>query len=333
MLFTPAVALNVVDRADKSARSEIEKGGHTMSSSLLPDTKFSNARAGALRNALGLKRCLRVMEVTNPLAALVVEASRAIDEAGLQHEYDGFWSSSLTDSTSRGKPDIEILDIRSRISNINEIFENTVKPLIIDADTGGKLEHFEINVAMLETTGVSAAIIEDKTGLKRNSLLGNRVLQIQEDQDEFSAKIERGRRARRSNDFMIIARIESLVLEKGMADALCRAQRYVEAGADGIMIHSKSADPMEVLEFASEFRRRDRHTPLVSIPTTYNRVKFSELEQAGFNIVIYANHLLRAAYPAMVKAAASVLQNGRTYEVEDELFSIEEILRLIPGTA
>ncbi|MEX3937761.1 phosphoenolpyruvate mutase [Paraburkholderia phymatum] len=297
------------------------------------DAKFRNTRVGALRNALERKRCLRVMEVTSPLAALVVETSRAIDEVGAELEYDGFWSSSLTDSTMRGKPDIEILDMRSRIININEIFESTCKPLIIDADTGGKSEHFAINVVMLENAGVSAAIIEDKTGLKKNSLIGNRVPQVQEDPDKFCAKIECARKARHSDEFMIIARIESLVLERGMPNATSRAQQYVDAGADGIMIHSKSAEPDEILEFASLFRARDENTPLVCIPTTYNRIKFGELEQAGFNVVIYANHLLRAAYPAMVKVAMDILKSGRSYEVEGQLFSIEEILSLIPGTA
>lgn len=272
------------------------------------------------------------MEVTSPLSALVVEASRIADGDGQVLEYDGLWSSSLADSTSRGKPDIEILDVRSRISNISEIFEITRKPLIIDADTGGRPEHLELNVIALENAGVSAAIIEDKAGLKKNSLLGNRVEQIQEGADEFSVKIERARKVRRNDDFMIIARIESLILERGMSDALSRARMYVEAGADGVMIHSKNGDPSEVLKFASYFREQDRATPLVCVPTTYNRIKFSELEQAGFNVVIYANHLLRAAYPAMVKAAAGILRNGRSYEVEDQLFSIDEILRLIPGT-
>jgi len=303
-----------------------------MQSHVLPDPQFRNTRTQALRNALEQKRCLRIMEVTSPLSALVVEASKVADEMGQMLEYDGFWSSSLTDSTSRGKPDIEILDVRSRINNISEIFESTRKPLIIDADTGGKPEHFEINVIALENAGVSAAIIEDKAGLKKNSLLGNRVVQIQESPDDFGAKIERARKARRSDDFMIIARIESLVLEKGMPDALSRARTYVEAGADGVMIHSKSKEPAEVLEFATHFREQDKRTPLVCVPTTYNRIKFSELEQAGFNLVIYANHLLRAAYPAMVKAAAGILSSGRSYEIEDQLFSIEEILRLIPGT-
>ncbi|MEX3693725.1 phosphoenolpyruvate mutase [Paraburkholderia sp. BR14263] len=296
------------------------------------DTKFRNTRAGALRNALERKRCLRVMEVTSPLTALLVETSRAINEVGVEIEYDGFWSSSLTDSTMRGKPDIEILDMRSRINNINEIFESTCKPLIIDADTGGKSEHFALDVVMLENAGVSAAIIEDKTGLKKNSLIGNRVPQVQEDPEKFSEKIECACKAKHSDEFMIVARIESLVLERGMSNAISRAQKYVDAGADGIMIHSKSAAPDEVLEFASLFRARDANTPLVCIPTTYNRIKFCELEQAGFNVVIYANHLLRAAYPAMVKVAMDILKSGRSYEVEGQIFSIEEILSLIPGT-
>ncbi|ASL49072.1 Phosphonopyruvate hydrolase (plasmid) [Burkholderia sp. AD24] len=303
-----------------------------MSDLMTNRSAFHNPRVSTLREALEHKKTLRFMEVTSPLSALVVEASRARDEAGHDVEYDGFWSSSLTDSTSRGKPDIEILDIRSRVGNIHEIFENTTRPLIMDADTGGKVEHFEINVAMLEKAGVSAVIIEDKTGLKKNSLLGNQVAQIQEDPVEFGEKIARARSVRRSSDFMVIARIESLVLDRGMEDALSRARQYVEAGADGIMIHSKSAQSDEVLEFASIFRKENARIPLVCVPTTYNRIRFDELQEAGFNIVIYANHLLRAAYPAMVKAAAGILQSGRSLEIEEQLFSVDEILRLIPGT-
>ncbi|MFC5428828.1 phosphoenolpyruvate mutase [Paraburkholderia denitrificans] len=294
--------------------------------------EFSNSRGSALRIALERKKCLRIMEVSSPLAALVVETSKASDEAGRDVEYDGFWSSSLTDSTSRGKPDIEILDVRSRIHNIQEILESTRKPLIIDADTGGKPEHFTLNVIVLENSGVSAAIIEDKTGLKKNSLLGACAAQIQEHPADFCRKIELANQSRRSKDFMIVARVESLVLERGMDDALSRAHQYVEAGADGIMIHSKSIEPLEILEFSKRFRVKNRKTPLVCVPTTYNCIRFSELEQAGFNVVIYANHLLRAAYPAMVKVAEGILQSGRSLEVEGDLFPIDKILRLIPGT-
>ncbi len=288
-------------------------------------------RRGALRRLLAAKPLVRVIEAHNPLSALIAEHAR-VEADGKIRMFDGFWSSSLTDSTARGKPDIEALDINNRLTNINDIFDVTTKPLIMDADTGGKVEHFELHVRSMERLGISAAIIEDKTGLKRNSLFGSDVVQTQEEPELFAEKIRAGRAARVGNDFMIIARIESLILDKGVADALHRATAYAAAGVDGIMIHSRSKTPDEVFEFTRQFRAEFASLPLVVVPTSYNRVTEEELEAAGINVVIYANHMLRAAYPAMTKVAHDILAHRRTAEVEPTLMSIKDILELIPGT-
>lgn len=288
-------------------------------------------RRATLRRLLSAKPLLRFIEAHNPISGLIAEHV-CIDSGDTRKEFDGFWSSSLTDSTERGKPDIEALSINRRLDNISDIFDVTTKPMIMDADTGGVTEHLQLNIRTMERLGISAAIIEDKTGLKKNSLLGNDVSQTQEDVDTFCHKISAARAARVSDDFMVIARIESLILEKGLADALTRAQAYAGAGADGIMIHSRNKDPAEVFEFSKEFRKLSPDLPLVSVPTSYNSVYENELKDAGFNIVIYANHLLRAAYPAMYKTALNILELGRSQEVEGDLMSIKEILQLIPGT-
>lgn len=288
-------------------------------------------RKKTLKRLLQAKPITRFIEAHSPISALIAENLK-VEVAGKVKQFDGFWSSSLTDSTEMGKPDIEVLDISSRLANINHIFEVTSKPLIMDMDTGGKAEHFELNVRTIERLGVSAVIIEDKTGLKKNSLFGNEVVQSQEDVESFCDKIRAGRQSRVSSDFMVIARIESLILEKGMDDALRRARAYVEAGADGVMIHSRQKQPDEIYEFARHFRSEFVSVPLISVPTSYNAVKETELAEQGFNIVIYANQLLRAAYPAMQRVAKSILENGRSLEVDRELISINEILNLIPGT-
>lgn len=288
-------------------------------------------RRATLRRLLSAKPLLRFIEAHNPISGLIAEHV-CIESGDTRKEFDGFWSSSLTDSTERGKPDIEALSINRRLDNISDIFDVTTKPMIMDADTGGVTEHLELNIRTMERLGISAAIIEDKTGLKKNSLLGNDVSQTQEDVDTFCHKISAARAARVSDDFMVIARIESLILEKGLADALTRAQAYAGAGADGIMIHSRSKDPAEVFEFSKEFRKLYPDLPLISVPTSYNSVYENELKDAGFNIVIYANHLLRAAYPAMYNTALNILEYGRSQEVEGDLMSIKEILQLIPGT-
>ncbi|QWC97185.1 phosphoenolpyruvate mutase [Polynucleobacter paneuropaeus] len=288
-------------------------------------------RRKTLRRLLEAKKLCRFLEAHSPISALIAE-SCSITTPEEVRGFDGFWSSSLTDSTEKGKPDIEALDISNRLNNINDIFEVTTKPLIIDADTGGKSEHFEIHARSMERLGISAVIIEDKTGLKKNSLFGTDVEQSQENIDVFCDKIRAGRDALRSDDFMIIARIESLILDKGMDDAILRARAYVNAGAHGIMIHSRRKSPDEIFEFARLFRIEFPSIPLVCVPTSYNHVTEKELEQRGFNIVIYANQMLRASYPAMRRVALSILENGRSLEVDDALISINEILELIPGT-
>jgi phosphoenolpyruvate phosphomutase len=286
-------------------------------------------RLARLRQLLNSKKLLKIMEVHNALSGLIVE-NTIIEEENLS--FDGMWSSSLTDSTAKGKPDIEAVDLTSRLNTINEIFEVTTKPLIFDADTGGKIEHFKFTVRSLERLGVSAVIIEDKTGLKKNSLFGNEVFQSQDTIENFCAKIKAGKEAQISQDFMIIARIESLILEKGMDDALKRAHAYVDAGADGIMIHSRQKDPSEIFEFVERFRKFDKITPIVVVPTSFNSVTTDEFQKIGVNIVIYANHMLRAAYPGMKKVAELILKHKRSLEAEPYCMSIKEILNLIPGT-
>jgi len=288
-------------------------------------------RRRTLKRLLTVKPISRFIEAHNPISALIAEHVTA-QRNGKSCQFDGFWSSSLTDSTARGKPDIEAVEINSRLSNINDIFDVTTKPLIMDADTGGKLEHFELNVRSMERLGISATIIEDKIGLKKNSLFGNEVPQLQDEIEPFCEKIAAGRAARVSDDFMVIARIESLILEKGIADAVKRAQAYVGAGVDGIMIHSRQKTPDEVFEFAKIFKSEFPTTPLVCVPTSYNKVTEEELAAHGFNLVIYANHMMRAAYPAMQNAAMEILKNGRTAEIESSLMSINDVLELIPGT-
>lgn len=285
-------------------------------------------RRSKFRRLINAKKKVCILEVHNALSGLIVENIRL--ENGI--EFDGMWSSSLTDSTAKGKPDIEAVDLSSRLTTINEIFEVTTKPLVFDADTGGIPEHFAFTVRSLERTGVSAVVIEDKTGLKKNSLLGNDVLQTQDSIENFCLKIRTGKKSQISDDFMIIARIESLILDKGLQDALERADAYVKAGADAIMIHSRNKTPDEILAFASSFRSQNSSTPLVVVPTSFNKITASELGDAGINVVIYANHLLRAAYPSMLKTAQTILRNDRAYECEDQLMPISQILNLIPGT-
>jgi len=287
-------------------------------------------RRATLRRLLAAKPISRFVEAHSPISAMIAEHAR-VDTGDQVREFDGFWSSSLTDSIVRGKPDIEAIEINSRLTGINEIFDVTTKPLIMDADTGGKLEHFELHVRSMERLGVSATIIEDKTGLKRNSLFGVEVAQTQEEIPAFCDKIRAGREARVGGDFMVIARIESLILEKGMADAMRRAEAYAEAGVDGVMIHSRSRQPDEVYEFARQFRRSFASLPLVAVPTSYNQETDEQLAAHGFNIVIYANHLMRAAYPAMQQAALRILRHGRTHELESELMPVKDTLALIPG--
>ncbi|QKF72297.1 phosphoenolpyruvate mutase / cytidylyltransferase [Aliarcobacter faecis] len=292
----------------------------------------STARLGRLRKLIEAKPIVKILEVHNALSGLIAEnaSEQTADEEIVT--FDGMWSSSLTDSTSKGKPDIEAVDTTARMTTINEIFEVTTKPMIYDADTGGKQEHFEFTVRTLERTGVSAVIIEDKTGLKKNSLFGTEVEQTQDSIKNFCEKIKAGKKAQITDEFMIIARIESLILDKGMDDAIARARAYVIAGADGIMIHSRYKDPKEIIEFITLFRENDKDTPLVVVPTSFNSVTTNEFAAMGVNIVIYANHMLRAAYPGMMKVAKSILKYKRSFEAESDCMEIKEILDLIPGT-
>ena len=288
-------------------------------------------RRSSLKRLIQAKSIVRIIETHSPLSALIAENIKH-EKDGKIEEFDGFWSSSLTDSTIMGKPDIEALEISQRLGMINNIFDVTTKPLIMDADTGGKNEHFELNVRTMERLGISAVIIEDKTGLKKNSLFGNSVVQQQADCDEFCEKIKMAKKGLISDSFMIIARIESLILENGMKDALERAIKYREAGADGIMIHSRKKEPKEIFEFAEKYREVDNYTPLIAVPTSYNSTSEKELAKRGFNVIIYANHMLRAAYPAMSRVAKQILRDGQSSGVDDQIISIKEILELIPGT-
>jgi phosphoenolpyruvate phosphomutase / 2-hydroxyethylphosphonate cytidylyltransferase len=270
------------------------------------------------------------MEAHNGLTGLIVEHTNVATDHGVR-EFDGMWLSSLTDSTAKGWPDIEAVDVTSRIRTVNDIVEVTTKPIVYDGDTGGKPEHFVFTVKTLERLGVSAVIIEDKIGLKKNSLFGTEAGQTQDSIESFSHRIQVGKKAQRTDEFMIIARIESLILGQGLEDALARASAYIAAGADGIMIHSSQPSPDEVLAFCSKYQSFAKRVPLVVVPTSYNSVYESELEDAGVNIVIYANQLLRSAYPAMVATAESILKHGRSLESEDAMMPIKDILHLIPG--
>jgi phosphoenolpyruvate phosphomutase len=252
-------------------------------------------------------------------------------QEGVKIEFDGMWLSSLTDSTAKGRPDIELVDRTSRLQTLNEILEITTKPIIFDGDTGGPSEHFNYLVKTLERLGVSAVIVEDKVGLKRNSLLGTEVEQTLDTVDGFASKISNGKRAQVTDEFMIIARIEALIAGRTVAEALERAQAYIAAGADGIMIHSRHKDGAEIRAFCEGYRQLPRRVPLIAVPTSYNHLTEDELQTMGFNVVIYANHLLRSAYPAMKQTAEKILSNRRSLEVDQDCMPIKEILTLIPG--
>lgn len=290
---------------------------------------LAETRRQRLRYMINQGRLVKVLVAYDGMSALIVEKTM-IDSENERKQFDGIWLSSLCDSTSKGKPDIEVVDLTSRINNLEDIMEVTTKPIIFDADTGGLTEHFVYNIRTLERVGASAVIIEDKMGLKRNSLLGNEVEQYQDSIENFCNKISEGKKAVISKNFMLIARIESLILEQGMKDALERAEAYVKAGADGIMIHSRRKEPDEIFEFVDTFRKKDKQTPIVVVPTTYNQVYEKELQDHGVNIVIYANQMLRAAFVAMESVAKTILKEERCREVDENCLSIKEILSLIP---
>ncbi len=285
-------------------------------------------RRKRLKQLLDICSIVKTIEAHNGLTGLIAEKTIVEDGEALD-QFDAMWISSLCDSTVRGKPDIELVDMSSRIKTIDEVMDVTTKPIILDGDTGGLIEHFVYNVRTLERMGVSAIVIEDKVGPKKNSLFGTEVEQTQDSIQNFCRKIEAGKRSQRTEDFMIFARIESLILEKGMEDALMRARAYVEAGADGIMIHSRKKGPEEIFEFCDAFRKEDKETPIIVVPTTYCDTYESELAKHGINIVIYANQLTRSAFPAMEKTAEMILKNHRAREAEEQLISFKEIITLI----
>ena len=303
------------DQLESAARSQLS----------IPDI-----RRGRLRRLIEQKGMAVCMEAHTGLTGLIAEKTTVMEQ-GTIRQFDGMWISSLCDSTIKGKPDTELVDFSSRLNTINDIMEVTTKPIILDGDTGGLTEHFVYMVRSLERLGVSAVIIEDKTDLKKNSLFGTEVAQEQDSVENFCHKIAEGKRAQKTKDFMLIARIESLILEKGMEDALARARAYAAAGADGVMIHSRRKDPDEVFEFIRRFRTENRHTLLVVVPTSYNSVYEEEFKERGVNVVIYANHLIRSSYPAMCQTAESILRCHRAKEADEQYcMSIKNILTLIP---
>ena len=286
-------------------------------------------RRARLRRLLAMKGLVTAMEAHSGITGLIVEKTCVYQNGG-SRQFDAIWVSSLCDSTAKGKPDIELVDMTSRFRTIDDIMEVTTKPIIFDGDTGGLVEHFIYTVRSLERMGVSMVIIEDKTGLKKNSLFGTDVKQTQDSIESFCAKIRAGKAAQKTRDFMICARIESLILERGMDDALERAFAFVDAGADAIMIHSRRKEPDEIFEFIERFRARDAVTPIVLVPTSYNTVYEEEFQRRGANLVIYANQLTRTGFPAMQNAARTILENHRAKECDDQCMSIQDIITLIP---
>ena len=289
-------------------------------------------RMKRLRRLIDAKPIVRILESHCGLTGLIAEKI-SVEVKGQARQFDGILSSSLTDSTSKGKPDIEAVDLTTRLHDLNDTLEVTTKPVIFDGDTGGKIEHFVFTVRTLERLGISAVIIEDKVGLKQNSLFGTDAVQTLDSIEGFCNKIRAGKEAQITDEFMIISRIESLIAGKSVDDALKRALAYVkDGGADGIMIHSKDKSGKDIKEFCLRFREQDKETPIVAVPTTYNHITETELASWGINVVIYANHMLRSAYPAMVKCATSILKHERSYEANTLCMSVKEILNLIPGT-
>lgn len=285
-------------------------------------------RRKRLKQLLHLRPIVKTIEVHSGLTGLIAEKT-VVEHNGEFDQFDAMWVSSLCDSTAKGKPDIELVDMTSRFRTIDDVMEVTTKPIIFDGDTGGLTEHFVYTVRSLERMGVSAVIIEDKTGLKKNSLFGTEVVQTQDSIEHFCEKISAGKKVQLTDDFMIIARIESLILDQGMEDALRRAHAYVNAGADGIMIHSRKKDPAEILEFCDKFRVDNKHTPIVVVPSSFNSVTEAELSAHGVNIVIYANQLTRSAFPAMEQTAQDILKYHRAQEVDSRLMPIKDIISLI----
>ena len=297
---------------------------HARSQLSIPDV-----RRGRLKKLMNMKGMVTAIEAHSGITGLIAEKTTVV-EGGKTYQFDAMWISSLCDSTAKGKPDIELVDMTSRFRTIDDIMEVTTKPIIFDGDTGGLTEHFVYTVRSLERMGVSMVIIEDKTGLKKNSLFGTDVKQTQDTIEHFCEKIRAGKKAQKTADFMICARIESLILKQGMEDALTRAHAYVDAGADAIMIHSKEKDPSEIKEFIKKFRETNVLTPIVLVPTTFNTVYEDEWKAMGANIIIYANQLTRTGFPAMQNAAKLILENHRAKECDDICMPIKDIITLIP---
>jgi phosphoenolpyruvate phosphomutase / 2-hydroxyethylphosphonate cytidylyltransferase len=287
-------------------------------------------RRSLFRRQLAAKKIVRAIETHNGLTGLIIEHTK-VNTGSSTEEFDAMWISSLTDSTAKGKPDTGLVDLTSRLQTVEEILEITTKPILFDGDNGGETEHFSYMVRTLERLGVSAVVIEDKTGLKRNSLFGTEVDQTQDTIDMFCEKIRRGKQAQVTDDFSIIARIESLILNKGIDDALARARAYTEAGSDAILIHSKDNNTEQLFSFCKTYNSYENHVPLVLVPSAYSHVSEDELADVGARVVIYANHLLRSAYPSMKKTAESILVHGRALEAEQFCMPIKEIINLIPG--
>ena len=285
-------------------------------------------RVSRLKRLLLSKNIVRILESHNSLTGLIIE-NLSINKKNLHVEFDGMWSSSLTDSATKGKPDNSSVDFSSRISSLNDMMDVTTKPLVFDADNGGQIEHLSFLVRSLERSGVSAIIMEDKVGLKKNSLFKNQTGAKQDNPKSFAKKINQVCKSRQSRDFLVIARIESFILGKGLNDSLKRAEIYSKAGADAILIHSKEKNTNEIFSFAKRFKKSKNFIPLVSVPSTYSKVYEKDLIKNGFKIVIYANHLLRAAYPAMEFTAKKILENGRSYEIENKIIPIKKIINLI----
>ncbi|MCD8290696.1 MAG: phosphoenolpyruvate mutase [Prevotella sp.] len=293
------------------------------------DLSLPDIRRARLKKVLAMKGTVTALEAHSGITGLIVEKT-VVHKDGEARQFDAMWISSLCDSTAKGKPDIELVDMTSRFRTIDDIMEVTTKPIIFDGDTGGLTEHFVYTVRSLERMGVSMIIIEDKTGLKKNSLFGTEVTQTQDSIENFSAKIAAGKKAQKTRDFMICARIESLILERGMEDALNRAFAFTRAGADAIMIHSRKKDPGEIFEFVEKFRAKDATTPIVVVPTSFNTVTEEEFKARGVNVIIYANQLTRTGFPAMQHAARLILENHRAKECDDVCMSIKDIITLIP---
>jgi len=329
-----AIRQNVIDNLNKYGGELIEVGYtynenvKKIDDNMKEKLAMPEYRRKRLRQLLKLCPIVKTIEVHSGLTGLIAEKT-IVEHNGELDQFDAMWLSSLCDSTAKGKPDIELVDMSSRMRTIDDVMEVTTKPIILDGDTGGLVEHFVYNVRTLERMGVSAVIIEDKTGLKKNSLFGTEVEQTQDSIENFCEKIRAGKNAQRTEEFMIIARIESLILEKGQEDALKRAFAYVNAGADAIMIHSRKKSPDEIFEFCDRFRKENKDTPIVVVPTSFNSVTEAELAQHGVNIVIYANQLTRSAFPAMQSTAVEILKNHRALEVDSRLMPFQEIITLI----